>query len=751
LAREKKIFISHSSKDRAYANDLCAKIECNQLKCWIAPRDIPIGARYASEIIKAVKSCGVLILVFTQHANSSYAVASEVESAFSLGIPILPLRIHDIDPNDELLFYIKATQWLDAFSSDQREIFNELISNLRSHLNPEMAGQPIITSYKNRKIYTVFKERYALPQDTSLSHLINDTIYPFASAFNDIKEQEIKDNKDGIHIGIFKLIDLFIRYATFSLLAAYRALPYHEYMDKDIKMILYISNASTKKWLEILAYLVNVMSKREAIPKFIHCFIRFWLKEQPKNSLIHQNYQFIYEALRGRLDSPKGGIKLYNFLELMLEYHQKYSQDELKISDAARRIKESFIEIFTHNRPFFELNLLGIKSVTPNKEEGTIEYVQIEYNGPLAKEKKNTLITSEHEVYNAGDVLLITIDNSKNRLNLSPFLQTSKDFSDLLVWRSCENFVNVTYESISNRIIKNYRLNKLDPFLEKCIRIFYQFEKRAMDEEGKSSAEHVHSRLKHVREYAKKEVSNPLYKQELEIRFNKLHSLIETSILTNSPSQLPVCLSELEDIIIYIKKSTFCKLKPTSNKYILSDENNGRYIIPGEFLKTNSFKKIENDFIMQFLGKKATEAVIVMIFLAFTEAGRRSTNRQVGVGHLMIALSKIAEKLVFDWYSALGISPSLHRNLIREAIAYSKDDMAVSAFNKLKFKPRLKHVINMAIEEVNLDKREKLEITDILSAILREGQSTPVRIMTSVFNLSRDRILGEFYDLLKLR
>jgi TIR domain len=38
------VLISHSSKDRATADTICAHLESAGIKCWIAPRDIEPGA-----------------------------------------------------------------------------------------------------------------------------------------------------------------------------------------------------------------------------------------------------------------------------------------------------------------------------------------------------------------------------------------------------------------------------------------------------------------------------------------------------------------------------------------------------------------------------------------------------------------------------------------------------------------------------------------------------------------------------------
>ena len=59
----KKIFISHSSKDHEIAAKICDAFEKLGAICWIAPRDIPYGEEWASEIANAIISCDMLVFV----------------------------------------------------------------------------------------------------------------------------------------------------------------------------------------------------------------------------------------------------------------------------------------------------------------------------------------------------------------------------------------------------------------------------------------------------------------------------------------------------------------------------------------------------------------------------------------------------------------------------------------------------------------------------------------------------------------
>ena len=50
------VFISHSSKDANIANAICNTLEANNIKCWIAPRDIRPGSDWAESINNAIEN-----------------------------------------------------------------------------------------------------------------------------------------------------------------------------------------------------------------------------------------------------------------------------------------------------------------------------------------------------------------------------------------------------------------------------------------------------------------------------------------------------------------------------------------------------------------------------------------------------------------------------------------------------------------------------------------------------------------------
>jgi hypothetical protein len=110
------VFISHSAKDKTTADAVCAMLESEGIRCWIAPRDVVPGMEWGECIIEAIEQTRVMVLVFTADADASPQIRREVERAVNHGVAILPLRIENIMPGRALEYFIGNVHWLDALT-----------------------------------------------------------------------------------------------------------------------------------------------------------------------------------------------------------------------------------------------------------------------------------------------------------------------------------------------------------------------------------------------------------------------------------------------------------------------------------------------------------------------------------------------------------------------------------------------------------------------------------------------------------
>jgi len=110
------VFISYVLSDRTTADAVCAILEKNKIRCWVAPRDVQPGTAWAKAIVDAISESRLMVLILSSRSNVSPQVMREVELAVHRSIAILPLRIEDVLPSGNMEYFLSATHWLDAMT-----------------------------------------------------------------------------------------------------------------------------------------------------------------------------------------------------------------------------------------------------------------------------------------------------------------------------------------------------------------------------------------------------------------------------------------------------------------------------------------------------------------------------------------------------------------------------------------------------------------------------------------------------------
>lgn len=152
------VFISYSNKDKVIATEICEYLEKNDIKCWMAPRNIVGGMAYAREILKGIDESQVLLFVFSANSNRSRHVESEINHAFNKEKIIIPFRTEDILMSDVLRYYMDTCHHIDGFplSDETLERLKEsIISNL-----PERCSKNVYS-----EVICILAHKYNLPID----------------------------------------------------------------------------------------------------------------------------------------------------------------------------------------------------------------------------------------------------------------------------------------------------------------------------------------------------------------------------------------------------------------------------------------------------------------------------------------------------------------------------------------------------------------------------------------------------------
>ena len=103
------VFISHAAEDKVVADAMCAALERNGIRCWMAPRDIMPSDDWAEAILKAITSSKLMVLIFSHNTTQSPHVRREIERAVHHGVPIAPLRVEDVLPDGALEYFLGAS------------------------------------------------------------------------------------------------------------------------------------------------------------------------------------------------------------------------------------------------------------------------------------------------------------------------------------------------------------------------------------------------------------------------------------------------------------------------------------------------------------------------------------------------------------------------------------------------------------------------------------------------------------------
>lgn len=118
----KPVFISYATSDRKDALAVCAAIERRGVPCWIACRDVQPGENYQEAIVHAIRGARAMVLVFSDRANNSDEIKKEMSLVSRFHVPMLALRIEDVEPGDAFAYELATRQWIDLFEDWDKSI-----------------------------------------------------------------------------------------------------------------------------------------------------------------------------------------------------------------------------------------------------------------------------------------------------------------------------------------------------------------------------------------------------------------------------------------------------------------------------------------------------------------------------------------------------------------------------------------------------------------------------------------------------
>jgi tetratricopeptide (TPR) repeat protein len=118
----RSVFVSYATADRKQALSVCEAIERRGTLCWISTRDVEPGDNYQEAIVHAIRNARAMVLVFSEAANNSDEIKKELSLASRYHVPVMALRIEDVEPSDAFAYELSTRQWIDAFEGWDKSI-----------------------------------------------------------------------------------------------------------------------------------------------------------------------------------------------------------------------------------------------------------------------------------------------------------------------------------------------------------------------------------------------------------------------------------------------------------------------------------------------------------------------------------------------------------------------------------------------------------------------------------------------------
>lgn len=143
------VFISYSSQNMEAAQAICHVLEQNEIRCWMAPRNIPPGSDYGDVIDEAIKACKAVVVLFSETAATSPWVKGELNIAFEEQKTIIPFRLDKTPLKGQNRVMLNKTHWIDAYP-DYKTKFNDLVTAVALAIGKEVQLEPTTTTLSEK-------------------------------------------------------------------------------------------------------------------------------------------------------------------------------------------------------------------------------------------------------------------------------------------------------------------------------------------------------------------------------------------------------------------------------------------------------------------------------------------------------------------------------------------------------------------------------------------------------------------------
>lgn len=124
------VFISYSSQDRPFAQQIARALEQQGLDVWLDRDDIRAGIKWSSAIQQGLDQSSVMVVIITPDSMASKNVEDEWQYFLDKRKPIVPI-LHR--PTDNIHFQLMRIQYVDFVNNTFEDAAKHLLYELRQH------------------------------------------------------------------------------------------------------------------------------------------------------------------------------------------------------------------------------------------------------------------------------------------------------------------------------------------------------------------------------------------------------------------------------------------------------------------------------------------------------------------------------------------------------------------------------------------------------------------------------------------
>ncbi len=155
------VFISYTGANLDIAERTRDFLESNKIACWMAPKSIPAGSDYTSEIPPAIKNSKAVVLLLSEAIQQSVWVPKEIIIALNLRKCILALPLDNAQLNDSFNFQLCNVQWI-SDSNGIDAAYEELLACINktpeSGADSELSPEQLIAKRSQELAKTVLEK-----------------------------------------------------------------------------------------------------------------------------------------------------------------------------------------------------------------------------------------------------------------------------------------------------------------------------------------------------------------------------------------------------------------------------------------------------------------------------------------------------------------------------------------------------------------------------------------------------------------